>query len=393
MKLLKLKPLVCKWQVLPSTALFFRQVITIIILKNALLRTKLAHFRLQIPYFKQLTCFILALILMACNNKEGTFLVSPPYFAQEIPQPERNPITKEGIELGRMLFYDRNLSANKRISCSSCHVQRLAFTDGTALASMGVSKKRLLRHAPSLVNLAWQENGLFWEGGAKDLESLVFAPLTHPDEMGMDLTQLADILKNRYDYANRFKEVFGVDEIQSAYVARALAQFQRTLISDNSRYDQYLRKEIVLNEKELKGLKVFQNKCGSCHQGSFLTDHSFHNNGLDAAYSEGFEGIFQGRFRISKDSADMGKFKTPSLRNVMLTAPYMHDGRLTSIQEVLDHYSGNLKNSPTLDSALRNKDREIGIALNEAEKEAIVAFLHTLTDSSFIMNSAYSNPF
>ncbi len=342
---------------------------------------------------KLFLCIAILFSGISCTKKQNIQEIKAPYFVKEIPSPDRNTLSNEGVELGRMLFYDTALSANGKIACATCHQQSRAFTDGIALTKAGVSGNALLRHAPSLVNLAWQKNGLFWEGGAKDLESLVFGPLTHPDEMAMDLTQAVEIIKNRFDYNERFHKTFGIDTVHVAFIARALAQFQRTLISDNSKYDQFARKEIQLNKRELKGMRIFQRKCESCHQGDLFTDNDFHNNGLNNDFPDDYEGIFQGRFRITLDSSDMGKFKTPSLRNIMRTAPYMHDGRFKSMEEVLAHYSENMKYSSTLDSIFFLKNEQIGIQLNEEEKKSIIAFMHTLTDSSFLINPNYSNPF
>ncbi len=317
-------------------------------------------------------------------------LKPPPNLSDTLPFPQRNPITEDGIALGEKLFYDPILSSNNKISCATCHQPSRAFTDGLALSDRGVSGKKLHRNVPSLVNLAWQK-GSFWDGGAKDLESLVFAPLTHPDEMGQDLRELVQELDEQATYRSLFKKAFGKDTIYSALIARALAQYQRTLISANSRYDRFIRNEpgAGFSEIELKGMKIFDQKCGSCHQfgkgeNDFFTDHAYHNNGLDSMYSSDFEGIFQGRFRITRDSADMGKFKTPSLRNLTRTAPYMHDGRFPTLEAVLGHYDHKMINSTTLDAVFQKEDGSVGIPLTDEEKEAIVAFLHTLTDSTFV---------
>lgn len=304
-----------------------------------------------------------------------------------------NPLTKEGIALGRLLFYDTRLSGNNQLSCASCHSQGLAFSDGVALNNIGVSGQTLVRHSPTLINLAWSNTGLFWDGGVTNLESQAFAPLTSVDEMHQNLTELEYELKQVPDYVNRFKFVFN-SEIKSAHVVKALAQFQRTLVSGNSKYDQYVRKEngVFLTSQELEGLELVNTKCKSCHSGALFTDNGFHNNGLDNVFSDEHEGIFQGRFRVTLNPADMGKFKTPTLRNVMLTAPYMHDGRFKTIDEVLDHYNLSLKNSPTVDQLLYQNNNQLGIAISTNEKEAIKAFLHTLTDHHFITNKNFSNP-
>jgi cytochrome c peroxidase len=291
-----------------------------------------------------------------------------------------------------MLFYDPVLSENNQLSCATCHQPSRAFTDGLALSAQGVSGKLLHRNAPSLVNLAWHK-GLFWDGGASDLESLVFGPLTHPDEMGQDLHALVQELDEKAVYRDMFKRAFGEDTIYSALVGRALAQYLRTLISANSRFDQFIRNEAGANFSgiELKGIEVFDQKCGCCHlfglgKNDFFTDHQYHNNGLDSAFSSGPEGILQGRFRITRDSADMGKFKTPSLRNIALTTPYMHDGRFATLEQVLDHYDSKMKYFHTLDSIFHETEGRVGISLTEGEKEAIIVFLHTLTDTAFVQN-------
>ncbi|RZL48014.1 MAG: cytochrome-c peroxidase [Pedobacter sp.] len=304
-----------------------------------------------------------------------------------------NPLTKEGIELGRLLFFDTRLSGNNKLSCGSCHKQDIAFSDAVALTNIGASGQTLIRHSPALINLAWATNGLFWDGGVTNLESQAFAPLTSADEMNQNLTELEYELKQVPDYVKKFKFVFN-GEIKSANVVKALSQFQRTLISGNSKYDKYIRKEegASLNTLELAGLNIINSKCKSCHAGELFTDNSYHNNGLDGIFNDNHEGIYQGRYRITHNLLDMGKFKTPTLRNVMLTAPYMHDGRLKTIEEVLAHYNSNLKNSDTIDRLLFQKNNQLGIPISTNEKEAIMAFLNTLTDNDFISNKKFSNP-
>ncbi|WP_157637700.1 cytochrome-c peroxidase [Flexithrix dorotheae] len=351
---------------------------------------------------KRLILFLLISgIMLACNEDISPdikpFYIDldvPEYMGTTVPFPERNPFSKEGIELGRMLFYDPILSSNNQVSCATCHKQELAFSDGMSLSTLGVSGEKLQRHTPALINLAWN-NGLFWDGGAKDLESLAFAPLTHPDEMNQDITELVEELKQIPDYKERFKKVFGKDTIQSALIVRALAQFQRSLVSFDSKYDRYLKSGEAgfLNALELEGMQLVEEKCGGCHSGVNFTDLGFHNNGLDAEFPAAPEHVGKGRNRVTLNPEELGAFKTPTLRNIILTAPYMHDGRFKSIDEVLDHYAQNMVNSPTLDTLLTGQNDKIGIPISENEKQAIVAFLHTLTDLSFIQNQAFSNPF
>ncbi len=317
---------------------------------------------------------------------------APANLAASIPQPSHNPLTAEGIALGRMLFYDTGLSANGQVSCASCHQQDKAFSDGQALTQLGVSGKALLRHAPSLANLAWME-GLFWDGGVKNLESVSFGPLTHPDEMGQDLNKLLLYLKQHPVYPAQFRSAFNTDSITTPLVFRALAQFQRTLISADSRYDRYMRQESggELTSLELKGMALFRANCGSCHATDFFTDNQYHNNGLGSSFSEEHEQLAFGRGRITHASQDIGKYKTPTLRNITLTAPYMHDGRFNTLQEVLAHYTSGVKPSPSLATQLQQGEK-LGIALTQEEQQKIIAFMHTLTDEHFTSNPALVNP-
>jgi cytochrome c peroxidase len=329
--------------------------------------------------------FFLASTLCACKKEPVMALpeTMPRAVALEIPAgfPKvkanaDNPLTVEGIALGRLLFYDTRLSGNNKVSCASCHHQGLAFSDGIALTHLGVSGDQLERHAPALFNLAWAD-GFFWDGGAKNLESQAFGPITNVHEMQQDLNELEWELQQVPAYVERFNVVF-TDGVKATNVAKALAQFQMTLISANSRYDQYRRGAATLTSMEQSGMSVVNAKCSSCHRGELFTDNDYHNNGLDESFDDHFEGIHQGRYRITHNLLDMGKFKTPSLRNVMLTAPYMHDGRFSNLDEVLDHYQ---------------EQGQIGVTLTALERQSIVAFLATLTDHEFLTNKKNSNPY
>jgi len=345
---------------------------------------------------------LLVLVVSSCQKEEITLaddnlhpvkLTVPanfPTFTDDI----ENPLTAEGIELGRLLFYDTRLSGNNKLSCGSCHRQDMAFSDAVALNNIGVSGRELPRHSPALINLAWANNGLFWDGGSTNLESQAFGPLTNVDEMHQNLTELEHELKQIPAYVNKFKLVFN-SEIKSVHVVKALAQFQRTLISGNSKYDKYSRKEpgVLLTTEEFNGLMLVNAKCGNCHAGELFTDNGYHNNGIDNDFSNtAHEGLFQGRFRISFNPLDLGKFKTPTLRNVMLTAPYMHDGRFKSIDEVLEHYNSELRYSPTVDPLLFQNKNQLGIPISNNEKIAIKSFLNVLNDKDFISNKKFSNP-
>jgi cytochrome c peroxidase len=228
---------------------------------------------------KPVWIFMFAWLLCSCQSEDPYDLNLPDHFPEYYSIPERNPLSKRGVELGRMLFYDPILSSDGKTSCNSCHRQDLAFTDGETVSSNGVSGKKAVRNSPTLANVLFQEY-FFWDGGVHDLESQVFAPLMHDDEMGSDLQGLIDRLNSHDIYPALFKTVFGSDSITSASVARALAQFQRVLISGNSRYDQFVSSgdETLFNETERRGLTLFKEHCSSCHTPPLFTDGSFHNN-------------------------------------------------------------------------------------------------------------------
>ncbi len=308
----------------------------------------------------------------------------PSNLGSELPTSDRNPMSKEGVFLGKKLFFDPALSKNGKIACANCHIPEKAFTDGLSLSDKGVSGNKLHRNAPTLTNIAWVD-GLFWDGGALNLESLAFGPLTHADEMAADLKELVKRLEKDAVYKPLFGQAFPDLGVSSSSIARALAQYQRTLISGGSAYDLYARgNKKALTQVQQKGMLLFEANCSSCHATDHFTDFGYHNNGLDSIFQdEAFERIFQGRYRITLNTADLGKFKTPTLRNVALTAPYMHDGRFGTLDEVMEHYATGVKNSNTLDLALQ-RGAATGFHFSEAEKAQLIAFLHSLTDYDFI---------
>ncbi|MEH0158466.1 cytochrome c peroxidase [Limibacter armeniacum] len=293
------------------------------------------------------------------------------------PAPERNPTTSAGIALGKQLFFDPLLSANRKVSCATCHQPDKAFTDGVSLSTAGVTGNQLLRHAPTLMYIGWSEK-LFWDGGANDLESQAFGPLTHHDEMGIDLKELTKRLNEDAGYRQQFQDLFGIDSVQSAYVARALAQYQRSLYLFSSQYDAVKKGKAAFSEEELRGEKVFIRHCERCHRLPLFTDFRYHNNGLDTLYSSAHEGMAQGRYRITLDSADMGRYKTPTLRNITLTAPYMHDGRFATLDDVLEFYQQGINQTVYLDTLLLMSKKEE--RFSDEEQQALKVFLQTLTD-------------
>lgn len=290
--------------------------------------------------------------------------------------PSNNPITIEKVELGKKLFFDPLLSKNKDISCASCHEPKLAFADGVDRSQNGTTKATLDRNSPALFNLAWHTD-FFWDGGKIGLENQAFGPIRNEDEMAMDLDTLIDRLQANTTYINQFNQAFD-DGLKIENVIRAIASYERTLISFSSKYDEYKKGNTTFTNAEKSGELVFTTNCSQCHTPPLFTDTKFHNNGVDGTISEAFEHPSQGKYRISGKIEDQGKYKTPSLRNLAFTGPYMHDGRFATIDDVLVHYQ-NPKDSHTLAAQLKN-----GIHLTEQEKNNLVIFLQTLNDYEFI---------
>ncbi len=332
-----------------------------------------------------------------------------PFVFGKFTVPRDNLLTEEAVELGRRLFYDKRLSGENTVSCSTCHLQRLAFTDGRARA-VGVSGKELDFNSMSLANLMWGPRHFFWNGRAASLEEQALVPIQHPDEMAQDLDELVEELVADEAYPGLFRRAYG--EISAPNIARALATFQRTMISADSKYDRYLRGELRLDAEEELGRKLFMahpdakvsqrgGNCIDCHS-QFLTSgfnalfDGFSNNGLDTE-----DTLRPGLQDVTGQAADRGKFKVPTLRNIALTAPYMHDGRFSTLEQVLDHYNEGIKVSDTLDPLILEADNQpleavptrVSLNLSEQEQEAIIAFLHTLTDESFVTDQRFSNPF
>lgn len=346
-----------------------------------------------------LPLLLCSLILLPEEKPTPYPLQYPANFGGRFVVPEDNPTTQEGVALGRMLFYEKKLSANSTISCASCHEQRLAFTDGKRFSS-GINNQQTSRNSMSLANLLWVRN-FFWDGRAGSLEEQAVFPLTDSHEMGQPLEKSAAKLQRTRRYPPLFRSAFGTTQITKEHIVKAIAQFERTLISANSPYDRYLAGTYQPTEQELRGMALFINNpdpqkqvrganCGHCHGGPKTFKELFHNNGLDSVFAD------KGRENFSGDAADRARFRVPTLRNIALTAPYMHDGRFSSLEEVLDHYNAHVISSPTLSSFLQgssNIPNGTTLQLTETEKADIIAFLHLLTDTQFVTNPAFSNPF
>jgi cytochrome c peroxidase len=304
-----------------------------------------------------------------------------------MPVPATNPLTVQGVALGRMLFYDKILSANNTQACASCHKQENAFTDAHTKYSIGIDGIAGDRNAMPLFNLAWAKT-YFWEGRAKTLEEQALEPIENKIEMHAKLDDILAKLNADTQYPQLFFNAFGSKIITRQNLAKAIAQFERTIISDNSHYDKVTNGQAVLSSLDSFGKSLFDDPlkgdCTHCHTlGSTFTDFDFKNNGLDAI------AIDSGRYYVTKLPSDVGKFKTPTLRNIALTAPYMHDGRFATLEAVMQHYNIGFHNTPNLDVNIGfgTKGR-----LTIPETKAIISFLKTLTDSSLITNPAYSKP-
>jgi cytochrome c peroxidase len=315
-------------------------------------------------------------------------LVTPAGFPP-IKIPTINPLTVEGIALGRKLFYDPILSLDNTQSCASCHRQNYAFTDSNTTYSKGITGAIGFRNAMPIMNLVWEKK-FFWDGGSATLEDQVIAPILNPIEMHETLPNVLNKLRNHPEYPKLFKKAFGTDSITTMLLMKAVAQFERTIISANSKYDKYVRGELDLSADELAGKELFidqeKGDCNHCHiLGSTFTDFDFKNNGLDSVFKD------LGRYNITLKDSDKGKFKTPTLRNIELTAPYMHDGRFTTLEQVIEHYNSDFIITPTTDVNIALLDKLRG-RLTATEKLQIIAFLKTLTDYDFITNPNFKKP-
>ena len=313
--------------------------------------------------------------------------------------PPNNPITNEGATLGRVLFYDTYLSANNTVSCASCHIQEFGFSD-TAILSDGFDGGKTGRHSMGLANARFRTNGrFFWDERAGTLEDQVLGPIQDPVEMGMDLDDLVLKLEQEPYYPILFKRAFGDEVVNSERISKALAQFVRSMMSFNSKYDQGRMNHTIQEDfnnftgQENLGKNLFnrldKGACFSCHFTDAMITEVSRNNGLSR--EAGDIGVEQ----TTGNPWDKGKFKAPSLRNIAVRAPFMHNGDYKSLKEVINGYSTGINWSPTLDAHLMNPGNQSAIKFNLSteEKEALEAFLNTLTDHVFLTNVIYSDPF
>ncbi|MSO96663.1 MAG: methylamine utilization protein [Rhodospirillaceae bacterium] len=324
--------------------------------------------------------------------------------------PADNPITNAGAALGRVLFYDKRLSANNTVACASCHKQEFGFSDPNRL-SFGFQGGLTRRHSMSLANARYYNRGrFFWDERAATLEAQVLMPIQDATEMGLTLSQLVAKVSAADFYPALFQNAFGTPEVTSDRISKALAQFVRSLVSTHSKLDQAFTGGTLnlaaLTPQEQQGLRLFGGiganagppgpgnppgpggpanngrtvGCNRCHTTSAVVSDNIHNNGLDANTT-------------ADQGAGAGRFKSPSLRNIAITAPYMHDGRFSTLEQVVEFYNSGVQAHPNLDNRLQNNGTPVRLNLNQAEKDALVAFMRTLTDTTMATEARLANPF
>ncbi len=371
--------------------------------------------------------FFVALSFTACSNaddepipqaeyKPTPYQIEIPYgFPDQLNIPEDNPLTYEGIELGRYLFYDGRLSGRNHpdslMSCGTCHLQKNSFECGIDHPIFqgyphGLSGQKTPHVMLPLINLVWNQNGYGWNGivsesgpnpEMKNLEDFVWMSVMAPHEIAGDTNRTVDQIASIPGYAELFKKAFGSENITMARISKAIAQFIRTLVSSNSKFDRYLRGEEMLTESELNGFILFTTEegadCFHCHGGygnPLFTTNLFYNNGKDSL----FTGVFadpRDRYHITGDPMDLGAYKATTLRNIRFQAPYMHDGRFKTLDEVINFYNEGLLWSPYI-NPLMHHIADGGTRLNKQEINDLKNFLISLEDTVFLNNPAFSKP-
>jgi len=324
---------------------------------------------------KNISIAIITISFFSCFFIKKNSFNKAEFLFPEIVNPKHNRPTKERVELGQKLFFDPILSVDSSLSCASCHKPNLAFSDDVAF-SPGVYNRAGVRNAPSLANIGYHPYFLR-EGSIKTIEMQVLVPIQEENEFAHNIVDIAEQMKKNPEYVKMSKEAYGKSP-DPYVITRALAAYERTLVSKNSKFDKFINGEIPLTKEEKQGFDLFMSNktnCSSCHGGFNFTRYKITNNGLYENYKD------EGRMRATKNNKDLALFKTPSLRNIELTAPYMHDGSLTTLEEVVEHYNTGGKNHIHKDSLI------VPLNLNKNQKLDLVSFLKTLTDFSFVQDN------
>lgn len=326
------------------------------------------------------------------NPNATAYDLSIPPFFPPMSIPDNNPLTVESVELGRYLFWEKNLSANGEMSCGTCHIPENSFAETTAF-STGIFGDVGDRNAMVIANLGWATS-LFWDGRAHTLEDQAGDPIVNPIEMAEEWETVLVKMDEIEIYPPMFDAAFGSPDITENRVRRALASFMRTLISGGSKFDKQQVGQYTYTESEERGYNLYITEggepnfgadCFHCHGfgSNQFTDYSFRNNGLDSIFND------PGRMAVTGNSLDEGKFKVPTVRNSELTAPYMHDGRFATLEEVIEHYNSGVVSSATLDPFMKFEE---GLSLTDQDKEDLLNFLLCLTDLDFTTNPEFADP-
>lgn len=353
-------------------------------------------YSIHILIMKKINLLLLVTVfLFSCSQSSDLANYEPVPFELELPSNfpeiaynlENNPLTQAGFELGKDLFYEGKLSLNNSIPCAFCHEQAFAFTHHGHNLSHGVNGGIGFRNAQPIQNLAFQ-NSFMWDGSSSHLDLQPIIPITSELEMGETLSNVISKLQEEPYYQNQFSRAFEDGEINTENMLKALSQFMIAMISSNSKYDKFVRNEdnVSLTTLESDGLNTFQIKCATCHATDLFTDQSFRNNGLPINPQLNDKG----RFNVLENPDDLYKFKVPSLRNVEVSYPYMHDGRFSTLQAVLNFYDSGMVDNGNVDQLFLRADGSYGITLSDYEKESLIAFLKTLTDNQFLEDERFS---
>ncbi len=340
---------------------------------------------------------LLSLFLVSCSEEDAdsgyeaivendTLSIEiPDYFPEVTYNFEANPPTEKGFELGKKLFYDGKLSSDGVVSCGFCHIQDFSFTHHTHIVSHGVNGALGTRNAQPLQNMIFM-NEFTWDGAAESLDAQPIIPITAEVEMNESFSNIIDKLQADEEYPRLFAEAFENGEVNTDNMLKAISQFLVLMVSADSKYDKIFKNEgSQFTAEEEAGKVLFDQKCATCHAGVLFTDQSYRNNGLpiDPEYDD------EGRSRVTGLQADKYKFKVPSLRNIQITYPYMHDGRFQTLAQVLDHYDSGMVATENLDPVFQQNEN-LGISLTEDEKQKIISFLETLTDDNFLLDDRFA---